>query len=204
MDHPIRWESVEFADKATYEGLTRADQAHVRGVMTFSDGSYYCGEFRDNEYSGFGVYSWPAQGDGGKGTSAVMRGEWRDSRANGCGVRLTKQKNGKVVAEEGEFKDDEWLGVTKACSVKAAREAAKFADVAGLQAQVSVVVVGARSLARLARLVNSLDSLTRSLVLRPSFVRQAFQLEDRETSAVKPKGADAIIKSMNKFRLRKR
>ncbi len=157
MDHPIRWESVEFADKATYEGLTRADQAHVRGVMTFSDGSYYCGEFRDNEYSGFGVYSWPAQGDGGKGTSAVMRGEWRDSRANGCGVRLTKQKNGKVVAEEGEFKDDEWLGVTKACSVKAAREAAKFADVAGLQAQVSVVVVGARSLARLA---HSLDSLT--------------------------------------------
>ena len=63
MDHPIRWESVEFADKATYEGLTRADQAHVRGVMTFSDGSYYCGEFRDNEYSGFGVYSWPAHGD---------------------------------------------------------------------------------------------------------------------------------------------
>jgi len=202
MDHPIRWESVEFADKATYEGLTRADQAHVRGVLTFSDGSYYCGEFRDNEYSGFGVYTWPAQGDGGKGTSAVMRGEWRDSRANGCGVRLTKQKNGKVVAEEGEFKDDEWLGVTKACSVKAAREAARFADVAGLQAQVSVVVVVARSTRSLARSLTR--SLTRLLALRLSFVRQAFQLEDRETSAVKPKGADAIIKSMNKFRLRKR
>jgi len=202
MDHPIRWESVEFADKATYEGLTRADQAHVRGVLTFSDGSYYCGEFRDNEYSGFGVYTWPAQGDGGKGTSAVMRGEWRDSRANGCGGRLTKQKNGKVVAEEGEFKDDEWLGVTKACSVKAAREAARFADVAGLQAQVSVVVVVARSTRSLARSLTR--SLTRLLALRLSFVRQAFQLEDRETSAVKPKGADAIIKSMNKFRLRKR
>jgi len=202
MDHPIRWESVEFADKATYEGLTRADQAHVRGALTFSDGSYYCGEFRDNEYSGFGVYTWPAQGDGGKGTSAVMRGEWRDSRANGCGVRLTKQKNGKVVAEEGEFKDDEWLGVTKACSVKAAREAARFADVAGLQAQVSVVVVVARSTRSLARSLTR--SLTRLLALRLSFVRQAFQLEDRETSAVKPKGADAIIKSMNKFRLRKR
>ena len=193
---------MEFADKATYEGLTRADQAHVRGVLTFSDGSYYCGEFRDNEYSGFGVYTWPAQGDGGKGTSAVMRGEWRDSRANGCGVRLTKQKNGKVVAEEGEFKDDEWLGVTKACSVKAAREAARFADVAGLQAQVSVVVVVARSTRSLARSLTR--SLTRLLALRLSFVRQAFQLEDRETSAVKPKGADAIIKSMNKFRLRKR
>ena len=161
MEH-IRWQSIEFPDKSTYEGLSQDDKCHIRGVMTFSDGSYYAGEFKDNEYSGFGTYTW--QGDRAQ---VVYRGEWRASKANGCGVRLTKQKNGKVVAEEGEFVDDEWLGSTKACSVKKAREAAKFADVAGQMAN-------------------------------------AFKLDARETTAVKPKGADALIKSMNAFRLRKR
>ena len=135
--------------------------------MTFADGSYYAGEFLDNDYSGFGVYTWPGRKTDGSGTSSVHRGEWKESRANGCGVRLTKQKNGKVVAEEGEFKDDEWLGVTKACTVKDAREAAKFADVAGQMAS-------------------------------------AFRLDARQSDAVKPKNTDAVLKAMNKFRLRKR
>lgn len=131
-DAPLRWESVEFPDKTIYEGLSKGDECHVRGVLSFADGSYYAGEFNQNAYSGFGVYTWPKGSE--RETQVVFRGEWRDSRANGCGVRLTRNKNGKVTAEEGEFLDDEWLGPTKACSIKAAREAARFADVAGQMA----------------------------------------------------------------------
>ena len=127
----IRWQSIEFPDKTTYEGLSKGDDCHIRGVLTFPDGAYYAGEFNQNEYSGFGVYTW-AKSD--RETQVVYRGEWRDSRANGCGVRLTKNKRGKVTSEEGEFVDDEWVGATKACSAKKAREAARFADVAGQMA----------------------------------------------------------------------
>ncbi len=131
-DTPLRWESVVWPDKTAYEGLSMGEDCHVRGVLSFSDGSYYAGEFNKNAYSGFGVYTWPKGPE--RETQVCYRGEWSESRANGCGVRLTKNTNGKVTAEEGEFLDDEWLGPTKACSVKAAREAARFADVAGQMA----------------------------------------------------------------------
>ena len=179
MDAPIRWESVEFPDKTIYEGLSLStdigQECHVRGVLSFADGSYYAGEFNKNAYSGFGVYTWPRSAE--RETQVVYRGEWRDSRANGCGVRLTRNKNGKVTSEEGEFADDEWLGPTKACSVKAAREAARFADVAGQMANAfRLGDGGARHVDR-------------------------GGVHDSEP-AVKAKGADKIIEAKNRFELK--
>lgn len=87
------------------------------------------GEYRDNEMDGFGVYRWKESG-------TVYRGEWKESAMHGCGVKLVRQGNGKAVAEEGEFVDDEWKGVTRACSVKKAREAAAYADIAAQMAKV--------------------------------------------------------------------
>lgn len=55
---------------------------------------------------------------------------------DGCGVKLVKQNNGKIVAEEGEFERDEWQGATKRCTVKDARRAAINADRAAKMASV--------------------------------------------------------------------
>lgn len=112
-----------------YEGLVNEkERCHVRGVFTYSDGDRYVGEYQDNDMDGFGVYVWKS--------GTVYRGEWKDSKMHGCGVKLVKQRNGKVVAEEGEFVEDEWKGVTPMCKVKDARKAAEYADVAARMASV--------------------------------------------------------------------
>lgn len=110
-----------------YEGLVKGGRAHVRGVCTYGkDGDKYLGEYKDNEMDGYGVYAWK------RGT--VYRGEWKESMMHGCGVKVVKQANGTMLAEEGEFVDDEWRGVTGVCSLKQAREAAEYADVAAQMA----------------------------------------------------------------------
>jgi len=109
--------------------VNEADRCHVRGIFTYSDGDRYMGEYRDNEMDGFGVYRWKESG-------TVYRGEWKESAMHGCGVKVVRQGNGKGIAEEGEFVDDEWKGVTKVCSVKKAREAAAYADIAAQMAKV--------------------------------------------------------------------
>lgn len=55
---------------------------------------------------------------------------------NGCGVKLVKQPSGKMIVEEGEFMEDDWIGQTKACSLKDARRAASNADIAAEMASV--------------------------------------------------------------------
>ena len=55
---------------------------------------------------------------------------------HGCGVKMTKQANGRLLAEEGEFKNDDWVGAGGKCSVKAARKAAAEADAAAQMARV--------------------------------------------------------------------
>lgn len=137
-----------------YEGLVNGhDRCHVRGVFTYADGDRYVGEYRENEMDGFGVYAW-------KATGTVYRGEWKESRMHGCGVKMVRQGHGNVMAEEGEFVEDEWKGVTKACSVKKAREAAAYADIASQMAKV-FQVTGAGD--RAAKKSKGLDSIIRSM-----------------------------------------
>lgn len=47
----------------------------------------------------------------------VYRGEWRSSRMEGCGVKISKVP-GKFIAEEGFFVVDEWAGDVMSCSVE--------------------------------------------------------------------------------------
>ncbi|KAI8109468.1 hypothetical protein M9434_000750 [Picochlorum sp. BPE23] len=123
----LTWESVSWPDGSRYEGLVKGDCAHVRGVFTYGkDGDTYVGEYKDNEMDGYGVYAWK------RGT--VYRGEWKESMMHGCGVKVVKQANGTTLAEEGEFVEDEWKGVTGVCSLKQARKAAEYADVAAQMA----------------------------------------------------------------------
>ena len=77
---------------------------------------------------GYGVYIWE------HGT--IYRGQWQNSMMHGCGVKLTKQPNGQILAEEGEFVNDEWAGNVMGCSISEARRAAAQADTAGQMAAV--------------------------------------------------------------------
>lgn len=132
--------------------MNGAGRCHVRGIFSYSDGDRYLGEYRDNDMDGFGVYIW-------KNGGTVYRGEWKESSMHGCGVKVVRQGNGKALAEEGEFVDDEWKGVTKACSVAKAREAAAYADIAAQMAKVFQVTdeVGDKNKSK------DVDSIIRSM-----------------------------------------
>lgn len=103
------------------------EQCHVRGVLTFASGDQYLGEFKDNAFEGNGVYVWKS--------GTIYRGQWRHGLMNGCGVKLSKQPNGRFISEEGEFVEDEWKGQTKACKIEDARKAAANADAAAEMAK---------------------------------------------------------------------
>jgi hypothetical protein len=46
----------------------------------------------------------------------------------GCGVRLNRRADGSVLAEEGMFVNDAFVGPVLACPIEAARGAATEAD----------------------------------------------------------------------------
>ena len=117
--------------KHSYEGLIRDGAAcHLKGILTFSNGDRYQGEFNNNQMQGYGAYIWKQQED-----KCIYRGQWHNSTITGCGVKLTKQLNGSFITEEGRFDDDEWMGEdVKGCSVEQARKAASRADAASAEA----------------------------------------------------------------------
>mmetsp|Transcript_11659 Transcript_11659/g.33029 ORF Transcript_11659/g.33029 Transcript_11659/m.33029 type:complete len:171 (+) Transcript_11659:212-724(+) len=122
----LRWESIQWPDGSTYEGLTNSGKCHERGVLKYKNGDRYEGEFLSNHMAGYGVYVWK---DG-----TVYRGQWQDSAMQGCGVRLGKSGD-FLTAEEGKFLGDEWVGEVMGCSREQAREAAREADLAASMAR---------------------------------------------------------------------
>lgn len=60
--------------KGQYEG----GKKHGEGKLTFADGSYYKGDFVENEITGYGEYYWR---DG-----KSYKGQWKNSKMNGKGV----------------------------------------------------------------------------------------------------------------------
>jgi len=86
------------------------------------------GEYSDNMMDGYGVYVWK--------NGTIYRGQWENSMHQGCGVKITKQSNGQFLAEEGQFVNDEWVGIVMGCSVAEARKAAANADTAAQMATV--------------------------------------------------------------------
>jgi len=52
-----------------------------KGTLTFADGSYYTGDFLDNEITGFGEYFWKDR--------KFYKGEWKNSKMNGMGLTFT-------------------------------------------------------------------------------------------------------------------
>lgn len=85
----LKWESWVYDDGTTFEGLTREEAPHVKGVMVLGNGlggglqsaeqgDKYEGEFNAGFVHGLGQYT-GANGE-------VYRGEWLYGKRHGCGA----------------------------------------------------------------------------------------------------------------------
>jgi len=74
-----------------FEGIW--DKQFLLGVITYSDGTIYMGEFKNNKKEGIGKYRWP---DG-----TLYFGEWKDDNMNGfCFIKYNDDRR-----YEGEMKN---------------------------------------------------------------------------------------------------
>lgn len=123
MNDDLEWQSIRYRDGTTYEGLAKDGRNHERGVLVHPNGDRYEGEFRENQYWGFGAYVWTSKG-------AIYRGQFKEGRIKGCGVRAFRQPDGSFAEEAGFFVDDEFVGPILACPVTIAQAMAAEADIA--------------------------------------------------------------------------
>jgi len=123
----IEWQSLQWPDGATYEGLTRNGHLHRSGIFQHANADRYEGEFVDGLPEGYGVYVWQ--------NGTVYRGEWRAGLIHGCGVQLRRgQQQGQFDVREGKFFADGFCGPIMECSAEASQTAALEADVAARMA----------------------------------------------------------------------
>jgi len=84
----------ESADGSRYSGEYFAGHRHGRGKINWPNGCVFEGQFRHDDATGFGVFSWP---DGRR-----YQGCWSDSRMHGQG--RMEWSDGRAF--EGQFRDD--------------------------------------------------------------------------------------------------
>ena len=91
--------TLTYSDGSKYVGEFRDNEKNGRGAYTWPSGATYVGEFRDDEKSGQGSYTWPS------GKKYV--GEFREDQKNGRGVLFD---SGGFTETSGIWKDDEYVG----------------------------------------------------------------------------------------------
>lgn len=76
-----------FANGEILEGFFENGKINGVGTHTLPNGNYYIGNFKDDYYDGYGIYSW-------KSESVIYYGTWQKGLQNGYGYQL---KNSKAV-----------------------------------------------------------------------------------------------------------
>lgn len=76
-----------FANGEIIEAFFENGKANGVGTHTLPNGNYYIGNFKDDYYDGYGIYSW-------KSEEMIYYGNWQKSLQNGYGYQL---KNSKAV-----------------------------------------------------------------------------------------------------------
>lgn len=76
-----------FANGEILEGFFENGKINGVGTHTLPNGNYYIGNFKEDYYDGYGVYSWKSEG-------MIYYGTWQKGLQNGYGYQL---KNSKAV-----------------------------------------------------------------------------------------------------------
>lgn len=76
-----------YANGETVEGFFENGKVNGIATHTLSNGNYYIGNFKDDYYDGYGIYSW-------KSEEMIYYGNWQKVLQNGYGYQL---KNSKAV-----------------------------------------------------------------------------------------------------------
>jgi len=76
-----------FANGEIIEAFFENGKANGVGTHTLANGNYYIGNFKDDYYDGYGIYSW-------KSEEMIYYGNWQKGLQNGYGYQL---KNSKAV-----------------------------------------------------------------------------------------------------------
>jgi hypothetical protein len=81
-------------EKWRYYGDLVDGEKEGNGQLSWEDGAFYSGEFKNDLPHGKGIYIWP-NGD-------VYDGDWQNGKRNGMGVEFNIRKK---LRYEGQFKD---------------------------------------------------------------------------------------------------
>ncbi|KAJ8599051.1 hypothetical protein CTAYLR_009820, partial [Chrysophaeum taylorii] len=88
--------------KAVYEGHYRDGKRSGEGKMTFPNGDYYHGEWKDNKMHGIGMYKY-------KKTDDIYSGNYCDGEKDGPGIYEFGKDQSRLdgIWEKGEFRSGE-------------------------------------------------------------------------------------------------
>jgi hypothetical protein len=86
----VKWKNYGDLVKGKQEGS---------GLLSFEDGAFYSGEYKNDCPHGKGIYIWPI--------GTVYDGEWENGNRNGMGVEFYIRKKWRY---EGQFKDAKYHG----------------------------------------------------------------------------------------------
>jgi hypothetical protein len=127
----VEWSTVRWSDGTVYEGLTCGKSCEGQGCLYLPDGARYEGEWEANKPSGYGVF---IAKDG-----TVSRGQFQGGYFSGCGVKLKRLDDHQASSFQvlkGRFFVNDFVGPgVSGCSLEAAMEAAREADVAAALAR---------------------------------------------------------------------
>lgn len=58
----------------------------------------------------------------------MYKGEWKNDKMHGCGIKRSLQESGELEVEAGHFKHDKFVGLSSDCDMAAAEEASQKAQ----------------------------------------------------------------------------
>eukprot|EP00051_Salpingoeca_urceolata_P021634 m.341572 g.341572 ORF g.341572 m.341572 type:complete len:155 (+) comp19835_c2_seq1:390-854(+) len=105
-----------FSDGTVFAGQFANGMNTGNGSLTFPDKSKYEGQFADGKFSGFGVFS--------NASGMKYEGEFKDGKMEGCGRVTFEDGSSGRPRQEGTFKDAQLVtGGKQGAAIKQAQQA---------------------------------------------------------------------------------
>ena len=105
----------EYASGATWHGVALDNNGNPSGIgiMTYSNGKKYFGQWKSGKYCGTGIYIWKNTEDMWHNRSLkVFYSNWKNNKRNGVGIYIdyNEDRGKSVTLYRGNYKDDKRNG----------------------------------------------------------------------------------------------